>query len=133
MTYDPTVMSDIGNCAFISYQIARCGGFQMVIKHLIQAASFSLIAVYAILDMLGCVSSKMIRLTLHRPNSSVEEEELERDLGQPLVIVREYKSILYPTIRLIVLSCSWWIGDLVLGIVLSNQVLLNAPRFKQTD
>lgn len=76
MTYDPTVMSDVGNCAFVSYQIARCGGFQMVIKHLIQAASFGLIAVYAILDMLRCVSSKMIRLTLHRPNSSVKEEEL---------------------------------------------------------
>ena len=74
-------MSNIGNCAFISHQIAGCGSFQVVIKDLVQAPSLSLVTVHTILNVLGRVSSEMIRLTLHRPNSSIKKEKLEEAFG----------------------------------------------------
>lgn len=82
ITYDPTIVCNIGDSAFVSYQIAGRGGFQMVIKHLVQAASLILIAIDAILDMFWCISSEMVSLTLHRSDSCIEEEELQTNLGQ---------------------------------------------------
>ncbi len=55
----------------------------MVIKNFVQATCLSLITVYTVLDVFGCISSKMVSLALHRPDSGIEEEELETGMGQP--------------------------------------------------
>jgi hypothetical protein len=103
----------------------------MVIKHLVQAASLVLVAADTILDMFWCISCEMVGLALHRSDSGIEEEELQTDLGQLYNhLSKTTKSKSYPTIHLVVLSCSRRIGDLVLSIIFSNQVLLNAPGLK---
>ena len=76
----------------------------MLVEHAVQAASLVLVARDAVLDFLGGVAEKVVRLSLHGSDSRVHEEK--------------------PVVDFVALARAGWVADFVVNIVvLFNEVL----------
>ena len=73
-------MRDISNRTLSTHEVFSSGIFQMLVQDAVKPASFVLVPVDAILDLLWSIASKVIRLTLHGPNTSIHEKQPIRDL-----------------------------------------------------
>ena len=53
----------------------------MGIKDSIEATCFVCIALYAIFDVFWCIAREVVGLSLHGPDTCIEEEELEWEVS----------------------------------------------------
>lgn len=106
-------MSNVRDGTLVTDQIPGSRFLQMLVQDTIQAPRLILISVDAILDMLRRIPRKVVRLPLHRTHTRIQEEQ--------------------PVVHLIVLSRALRVRDLVLGIILVDEVLLDAATLEQAD
>ena len=61
---NPTPMSDICDCAFITDEIARSGFLKLRVEDAVKTAGFVDVAIDAVFDSFGCVSAEVVGLAL---------------------------------------------------------------------
>jgi len=85
----------------------------MRVQHGIQAPRLILIAINPVLDLLRRIAREVVALALHGPHAGVLEEE--------------------PVVDLVGLAGAAGVRDLVLGVVLLDEVLLDGAGFEEVD
>jgi hypothetical protein len=126
-------MSNISNSALITNQIPRGRFLKLPIQDTIQPPRLVHIPLDTILDMLWCISAKMVCLTLHaifhQLLFSFHDPQSKRSRRNSRTNPRIQKE--QPIGHLIKLPRAPRVTNLIILIILINQILLNASALKQ--
>jgi len=101
--HDPADAGDVGNGDVVANNESGFRELEMLVQHTVQTPRLIDITIDAVLDLLRCVPHKMVGLALHRPQTTVLEEQ--------------------PVVDLVVLAATLGVADLVVLVVLLGQVL----------
>lgn len=126
-------MGDIRNRASVTDEVAGFRSREVLVEDAVEAPRFILVPVYGVLDLLGRVPVEVVRLALwessRKPRPLHREGSSQTYLHWPDTRIHE----VHPVVHLVALPAALGEADQVLGIVLLDEVLHDAPRLEQPD